>query len=371
MGDHSKKEDSTNKGRKKSNDPVKKKKQKCEKLIHEIPTLYIMATCDWEGRRTNERGVQDNVAKWNEQMVELRKRLDTLKEDLGLNTAIPITHFMTPRTDRGFDFNKLKTDKVILDEDEIGLHIHCWTDLLSEVISSITPDEISEKEDLVLTEYQPHKGHMSPLITFDGINTIVKGYKEKLEEMTGITPMSFRAGAWMTSDEVYEALTNNGIRIDSSPLPYDLCKQFWEENYLKELWGPQKTQYNTLTWNKLEGKITTETQPYRLETRQGKLLVFPMTWGMDVNTKVSDIVNWAHEDIRKVKEDKKNRFANLGFHDTLTGHKDHHYWLNKVLDNIKKDLIELEEDGFRYEFVTMKTAAAIARKLEQESIISL
>lgn len=372
MGDLSKKKESTEKGKKKSNDPLDKKKQGCVKPIYEKSALYIMATCDWEGRKTGERS-GDKVSDWHKQMKTLRKKLKKLKKPLGLKTVIPITHFMTPRTDSGFKFEKLKKNNLILDEDEIGLHIHCWDDLLKSISISKKEREDAKK---LYCEYprKDHKGHLSPLVAFDknSIKIIVETFKDKLIKMTGETPVSFRAGAWMTSDDVYEALGKNGISIDSSPLPYDIITKKlytldWTKDYLTDLWGPNITTYNTFTYAKVNGEIKNDTQPYKITTKaNNEIIVFPMTWGMDVNASESDVKLWAQKEINEVKKNNKIRFVNLGFHDTtIDTIKD---WLYKVLSGISQDL---QTSKIQYEFVTMKRAAAIAKHLDQRGKITL
>lgn len=294
--------------------------------------LYICMTCDWEGR--------SEIFKYYENMEKFQVTIPD----------IPITHFITPRSYGETLRDVIEKGKVIKAIDEIGLHIHCWNDLLVQIDEAIAL-EAKGLQQRIFTSTKAD-GKDTPLVAFTDLPKIVKWFFQKLYMLSGVSPVSFRAGAWFASDSVYEALVGCGIKYDSSPLPFELIKypDPLINGFLQNLWGLRMNDSgNALTWQQILNAIEISTQPYALAGRGHGLQVFPMTWGMDVTTKVDWLEGWAKAEGEKVKKDQ-NRFVNLGFHDTLVQNG----WPDRA---IKMITATLDTEKVPYQFVTLSDAA--------------
>lgn len=286
-------------------------------------------------------------------MTTLRKVLQTIT-----GTVIPITHFVTPRSYGKSIADILNTADAILPGDEVGLHIHAWNDLLTEM-----KDEALAEEGAKLTDKYDtgSDGKDTPLAAFQpkSIAKIVEYCHSKLEAMSGVKAKSFRGGAWFASDAIYEALAAVGVTVDSSPIPYNLINYPTDAvaNFLKGLWGDDKANYgNALTAAKAAGPITIETQPYDLAVKTGSMRVMPLTWGMEVNNQTKEtILGWSDAEKQRVLTGA-DRFVNFGFHDTLTmkGNAALFTWVPDVMAALWPAL----QTG-KHRFVTVSDAAAL------------
>jgi hypothetical protein len=311
-------------------------------------TLYISLTCDWEGR--------PDIDKYYQDMRRLRQEIGRC-----IPVPVPITHFITPRS---YD-NKLRQmiagKEAVLPIDEIGLHIHCWSDLLKEC----NPELLGELAEIQKVHQETAKGEGkdTPLVCFSrpSILAIVDYCHQKLARISGVKAVSFRGGAWYCSDVVYDALSRVGVTIDSSPIPLSLIKYVYKpgEDLMKGLWGASKQNFgNAYTAARVPGAITCETQPYNIVADGGGIKVFPMTWGMDVNTPPENFEVWLAAETRKVL-DGADRFVNFGFHDTLIQRN----FVLPALTVLFKGMSATWETHrkFKFRFVTMQDAAAAAK----------
>ncbi len=216
------------------------KKTTSKKLLK----VYLLLSVDWEGDTLREKNL--------EAMRDFNKKFP----------QYPVIHFLNPAYYTKKEFNLSKTQitekiqSVIRPQDELGLHIHAWENLVKSARVNYRNKPSfwggSSKEqggergsDIPLTAYS--KSEASRIIS----------HSLKLLEKNGFSNLqSFRAGGWMSNLETQKALLENGINIDSSPVPPSLISELYPETELvktlQKLWGEVKM--STLPWaSKIKG----------------------------------------------------------------------------------------------------------------------
>ncbi len=211
--------------------------------------LYATVTVDWEGERIRN------------------SCLDLLEFFKTQYPEIPLTHFICPAYfTRGEDLSEqLKRIRTLTQNDEIGLHIHCWKSLITA--SNVTPvfqPTLSVNDFTVpYGKGKEDTGFTVPLGIYSGaeIKKILNAARQilvKNELTTAEHCVSFRCGAWLACDSVFAALQKTGFSNDASGVPAhwvsvvikDVMPTF--AAWIEKLWGNSETttpQYliNTLT----------------------------------------------------------------------------------------------------------------------------
>ncbi|RMD77022.1 DUF1624 domain-containing protein [Candidatus Dojkabacteria bacterium] len=173
---------------------------------HSIPfyvsyPLYVAWTMDWEGWDVSDDNLNEIASIANKY-------------------KIPITHFFNPRiyVKNQFTINPISeeraqyitrwvSDRKRLFLDEIGMHIHMWSDMVQEV--GVTP-----RQQYIVGTY----GVDVPtyVYTEDELVKIFEWGRSKLAENGLGVPISYRTGAWMSGVNVLKAAERSAFKIDSS-----------------------------------------------------------------------------------------------------------------------------------------------------------
>jgi hypothetical protein len=157
-------------------------------------------------------------------------------------------------------------NSLLLPGDELGLHIHAFESLLRVAGVEFRDSETfwghSGSE-----EINGDRGHDVPLSLYseEEIRKIVRTSLNILGENGFSELRSFRAGGWIATPEVLEALIQEGIYVDSSAVSSEVVGLVAREDQPlyqinKRLW-PYQTPMND--------------RPYRIGTRSGSILEFP------------------------------------------------------------------------------------------------
>jgi hypothetical protein len=169
---------------------------------------------------------------------------------------IPLTHFICPAYfARGEDLSKkLKRIRTLTQNDEIGLHIHCWKSLITE--SRVTPVlqptlDVNDRA-VPYGKGKEDTGFTIPLGVYSvaEIEKILSTGKQILAEnelTTAENCLSFRCGAWLACDSVFTALQKAGFANDASGVPSawislvtkDVMPTF--ALWIEKLWGNKDT----------------------------------------------------------------------------------------------------------------------------------
>lgn len=188
--------------------------------------VIISITVDWECE--NFRNLSD--------LLELRRRI-------GKN--IPLTHFICPAYfTRRIKNSDKKIKKAVFSNDEIALHVHSFESLIraSEVEFRTSPDffhrftpEVEAFMKILPKKFQfKNTGRGVPIsaYNYDEIVKILNTSREILTKNFGVEKISgFRAGGWMCSDTVFDALCDTGFNYDSSAAPPEVLSHGFGENY--------------------------------------------------------------------------------------------------------------------------------------------
>jgi len=314
--------------------------------------IYVMVTVDWEGRRW-EKG-ETCAGDFN----KLRNKIE-----VQLKKEIPITHFICPTyDDNRINRIKMTNNGVISVDDEIGLHVHCW-----KALTDGANVKFKRKPDFLEDSEYAGTGRGVPLGEYgeNEIKSIIGYSKKKLEESFNVKDVqSFRCGGWMTSDQVFKGLSENGFKYDSSAVPPEIFSQGYskfkkgnmKDDYgdtnngitemLLKLWGYDKiTNGYMKNCNRHESGITCikrGTQPFKMNG----IIEIPNNYGLIDYSSGKTTINHVKNEVKKVK---MPFFINLGCH--LEGK-----YKNDLLDLLNREMYD-------YEFITVKKAGVIYTNL--------
>ena len=189
-------------------------------------SILVTVSVDWEGRVIDSYDIT--------KMQRFRQALPD----------VPLLHFLNAAyyTKPGADAVSItKTIRSVLrPQDEIGLHIHGWKSLVEDsgVEFKSGPSWSPWAESCSVD-----CGHSVPLWAYgkEQLVRIIKRSHQILVAQGFTQPISFRAGGWMASQRVIDALVATGFHYDSSAVPThhfrDRLSGYKLPSWIKEIWG--------------------------------------------------------------------------------------------------------------------------------------
>lgn len=322
-------------------------------------SLYVSLTVDWEGENFN------NILDF----IEMRKNIEKT-----LRKKIPFTHFICPTYWTGKSMlksNKNLEKAIDLKLDEVGLHVHCWKELITK--SMIAKFETKPDWDGDGT------GHGVPLGVYKKQIPKILDMAKKLvvENMKVTAPIGFRCGGWMSSTSVLLSLMQTGFAYDCSAVPPEIFSNgfgkmsvgdkkdtYGDENgvltnLLIDLWGhtmkmgkPEVENALSLRWN--AGKhITSRTQPYKIFSGQNSIVEMPNNGGLADYASEKFVTTTFKQLIQDSKKCDEPLFMNIGCHQE--GDKVWKDGLWEFFNNNKAQLLSDQVD-----FVSVKEAMGMA-----------
>lgn len=185
--------------------------------------IYVCITVDWEGEDLSQI---DNL-------IKIRKKI---------GSEIPFTHFICPNyfvSNSNHEFNVDKIKSAIRTYDEVGLHIHCYKELINNIpgvefrkeqnyhnVPGWFEEKIVKK---IIPSYQRHvSGRGVPLSVYtkSEIEKIITVSKELLRQHLQLDKVSgFRAGGWIANDTVLEVVEKLDFIYDSSAVAPSIFSQ--------------------------------------------------------------------------------------------------------------------------------------------------
>ena len=163
--------------------------------------LYVTWTMDWEGWDVDDNDLNEIA-------------------NIASKYKMPITHFFNPRIyiknqytvksiteERAQYLTRWVSDRKQKYFEEVGMHIHMWGDMVSEV-------GINPKNQYIYGTY----GVDVPTYVYseEELYKIFDWGRAKLAENGLGVPISYRTGAWMSGVNVLKAAEKAGFKIDSS-----------------------------------------------------------------------------------------------------------------------------------------------------------
>lgn len=292
--------------------------------------IIITFTVDWEG---------DDF--------ECIRDLIELREYIGKN--VPATYFICPEYFTSYVPDARENiKKCTFSGDEIALHIHSYRSLIDYCGLNFRskPDfyePFPEKIQRFLDKLpkflrSENTGRGVPISAYnpEEILQILKNSKKILSVNLNVPePVSFRAGGWMASDNVFLALEKAGFKYDSSAAPPEILSQNYSQEskgnllddhnknnkswtkFIIKLWG-YENQNDYFLQNSLslkncpEKAITRFTQPYKINS----LLEMPNNCGVsDYASARKTMIPVLEHAVNEIKNGRnKPFFINVGCH---------------------------------------------------------
>ncbi len=202
---------------------------------HAADLYRLVISVDWEGEEIAERDIRT--------MEEFRARHPEVKLVHFFNAA----YYTAPGAD-ATEINA-KVRRVILAQDEVGLHIHGWQDLFERAFAAkglknsryIDTDGWSGQDPIP----GQRVGHDIPIEQYSVAELeAVIAYSIDIFRQNGFTEpiRSFRAGGWQAGPNVLKAIERQGFTLDSSATVPELLRARVGDGPLFQkanaLWGP-------------------------------------------------------------------------------------------------------------------------------------
>ena len=251
--------------------------------------IVVAVTIDWEGAYLSPDGLD---------------AMDALRRGLA---GVPVTHFVSAAY-----FTKDKPDpttaetlaKAVLPGDELALHLHAWRSLAkaSGISPKLAPSFLTGTDKLLAFD-DGDVGFDVDLDTYSvpELRALVRTSRRLLEEAHLTVSKSFRAGGYLGTPKVLQAIREEGFLVDSSATDY---RQLDE---LKVEVLPKRIQ---AIWPRVE----TTSQPWLVETRGGPLLELPVAAFADYAAPAEIVAAFEAAHTRLQKDPTRDAFVVIGFH---------------------------------------------------------
>lgn len=249
--------------------------------------VVVVVTIDWEGAYISPEGLD---------------ALDAIRTALG---TAPLTHFISA----GY-FTKPERDpsleqsiaEAVRPGDEVAVHVHAWKSLVeaSGVQPKLSPSFLTGTDKLL--EFEDDIGFDVDLdaYTVPELRAILATSRRLLEQTRFPITRSFRAGGYLGTPKMRQALQEEGYVVDSSATDH---RQLDERNdalpgRIKDIWP----------------EVDTSTQPFYVTAPAGPLLEMPIAAFADYATadEIVGIIEAAHARLGAQKT--RDQFVILGFH---------------------------------------------------------
>ncbi|HWO26805.1 MAG TPA: hypothetical protein VNO30_49085 [Kofleriaceae bacterium] len=252
--------------------------------------VVVAITIDWEGAYLSTEGLE---------------ALDELRKGLG---AVPLTHFVSA----GY-FTKAEPDQTVASTiqravkqgDELAVHLHAWRSLAkaSGLEPKLSPSFLTGTDKLL--EFEDGDVGFDTDLDVYGVpelRALLRTSRRLLEQAGVPISKAFRAGGYLGTPKVLQAIREEGYTVDSSATDYRQLDERKDEvlpRRVREIWP------------------TTETtaQPWLV----GPLLEMPIAAFTDYATADEMVAIFEAAKARLAKAPARDVFVVLGFHQETGG----------------------------------------------------
>lgn len=291
--------------------------------------VVVAVTIDWEGADLS---------------IEALDALEDLREDLG---DAPMTHFMSAAyfTKQDADPNTLAPIRGALRPgDQLAVHLHLWRSLATAagVTPKLSPSFLTGTDELV--EFENDAGFETDpdAYTVVELRAFLRKSRTLLERTQVPVTRTFRAGGYLATPKMMDAIGSEGFTIDSSASDHrqldEVTHPFWLRR-MAELWPD----------------VDTTTQPYIAKTRGGPLLEMPIAATSDYATTAEIVATVAGAHVRLQKAPEHDVFVVLALH--LETAPDYAARIGEAVKSVRSNS-KLADDLL---FTTLDGAAEMAR----------
>lgn len=265
-----------------------------------MSNIVIIVSVDWEGRSLLDENLKA--------IEKFRFR----HQDVPMQQFLNAAYYTKQDADISATTKKIKS--TLLPEDELGVHLHAWNSLF-EAVGVKVEDEpgfitITEKDKFYRNPddwnyYVNDWGYGVRIDQFsvNELTNVIQACVDILTKEDFCRPLSFRAGGYMAGQNVFEALSNNGFKIDASAGNISFIKQRFGDvpfvRAIEELWP----------------HIDDCSQPYKVTTATGELWQIPNNGCLADYTTQEDILNVFQKNVSNWKKSQDQPiFVSIGFH---------------------------------------------------------
>ncbi|MCA8925615.1 MAG: hypothetical protein KDD82_27650 [Planctomycetes bacterium] len=253
--------------------------------------LRVAVSVDWEGRE---------LADGNLRAMEAFERE---------TPGVPLTHFLNaayltkPGADPAAVAAALR--RVVRAGDERGLHVHGWHSLVTAAgVAFRAGPTFWDGGQIARPRPGRDAGHEVEIAAYTApeLRRIVAHSRRLLAEAGYELGGAFRAGGWIATPHVLEAVRAEGLWIDSSATTHE-----WHD----ELLGYALWERIAEVWP----EVHATTQPYWIETPAGRVLEMPDTGALADYVTAEEMLAHLEQALEaQAAAPRRDRFVHLGFH---------------------------------------------------------
>jgi hypothetical protein len=291
--------------------------------------IVVALTIDWEGAYVSPDGLD---------------AFDAFRERLG---DAPFTHFVSaghftkPNVDPKSVVGALRS--TIRPTDELAIHLHAWQSLAvaSHVKPKASPSFLTGTDQL-LDLQDGDLGFDTDLDVYSVVElrAMLRTSRSLLEQTAIPVSTTFRAGGYLGTPKVLQAIHEEGFTIDSSATDHQQLEEQKEAlpERIRELWPG----------------IEATSQPFYVEAGIGTMLELPIAAIADYATANEVVALFDAAQARLLAEPQRDVFIVLGFHQETA-----HDFLNRLTEAL--DRVRKRPEFAGLDFATMRDAAERAR----------
>jgi hypothetical protein len=290
--------------------------------------VVVVLTIDWEGAYVSPDGLD---------------AYDVMRETLG---AAPFTHFVSSAYFTKADVDRKSVAAAlrssVLPNDEVAVHLHGWRSLAAEshVEPKLSPSFLTGTEQLLDLQ----DGDLGFDIDLDAYSVVelramIRTSRSLLEQSALPVGRAFRAGGYLGTPKVLQAVYEEGYTIDSSATDY---------RQLDEQKGTLAERIHGI-WPTVDAT----TQPFWTSAGVGKLLELP----------IAAIADYAEErEITALLEGALGKLAGQPERDVIVVLGFHQETANEFGNRLIGALAKVRDRSAAIEFVTVAEAARRTRE---------
>lgn len=294
-------------------------------LAFASPHLNLVMSVDWEGEDLNDQNLNA--------MNSFREQFPQIKLIHFLNAA----YYTKPDSIE----NKVtqKISSVLRPGDELGLHIHAWKSLFEASGVKFKTYPTYWGSPLAHCEYDC--GHEVPLTVYstNELRKVIRKSQDVLSAHGFGKAKSFRAGGWLASPSVMEALAAEGIEMDSSSVPpvhlQEELRSMSLFRWVQELWS----------------QIKSTSQPFRVQTQKGSL------WEVPDNGALADYMNGREmfevykQNLKLAQDQNLDVYIQIGFHQETA-----QVYLPRVVDALRRIFADAKQNSVSIDLAPLPLA---------------
>jgi predicted deacetylase len=294
--------------------------------------IVVALTIDWEGAYLSPDG------------------LDALDEFRRAHGPVPLTHFVSAAyftKDHPDPTTVATLTEAVRKGDELALHLHAWRSLAkaSGIEPKLSPSFLTGTDKLLEFE-DGDVGFDTDLDAYGvpELRVLLRTSRRLLEQIHAPVSKTFRAGGYLGTPKVLQALREEGFTVDSS------ATDFRQLDERKDEFLPKRIQ---AIWP----GVDPTTQPWLVRAPGGSLLEMPIAAFADYATTDEIVAVFEAAHARLLKSPGQDVFVVVGFHQETA-----HDFGSRLGDALKKVRGRRElADGMV--FTTIEDAAERARRV--------